>query len=35
MNVFVGEDPICDRETLADKVAPGQKMFILQALSGG
>lgn len=35
VNVFVGEEPICDRDTLADKVAPGDKVFILQALSGG
>jgi sulfur-carrier protein len=35
VNVFVGEEPICDRESLADKVAPGDKVFILQALSGG
>ncbi len=30
-----GDEPICDRDSLADKVAPGDKMFILQALSGG
>lgn len=35
VNIFVGVEPICDRETLADKVAPGEKMHILQALSGG
>ena len=35
VNIFVVEEPICDRESLTDKVGPGDKMFILQALSGG
>jgi molybdopterin converting factor small subunit len=35
VNVFVREEPIYDRESLADKVAPGDKVHILQALSGG
>jgi molybdopterin synthase sulfur carrier subunit len=35
VNVFVGEEPICDREALSDEVSPGAEMFILQALSGG
>ncbi len=35
VNVFVGNDPICDRDALSDKVAPGDEIFILQALSGG
>jgi molybdopterin converting factor small subunit len=35
VNVFVGEDPICDREALSDKLSPGDEVFILQALSGG
>jgi molybdopterin synthase sulfur carrier subunit len=35
VNVFVGDAPICDRETLADKVSPDDRVFILQALSGG
>ncbi len=35
VNVFVREEPIYDRETLADKVAPGDKVHIMQALSGG
>ena len=35
VNVFVGEDPICDRETLADAVSPGDELYILQALTGG
>lgn len=35
VNVFVGQDPICDRETLADAVSPGDELFILQALTGG
>lgn len=35
VNVFVRDEPICDRDTLADRVAPGDRVFILQALSGG
>ncbi len=35
VNVFVREEPICDRESLADRVAPGDKVHVLQALSGG
>lgn len=35
VNVFVGEEPIYDREALSDKVSPDDKVFILQALSGG
>jgi sulfur-carrier protein len=35
VNVFVGNEPICDREGLGDKVAEGDEIFILQALSGG
>jgi sulfur-carrier protein len=35
VNVFVGEEPICDRDSLSDAVSPGDELFILQALSGG
>lgn len=35
VNVFVGNEPIYDRESLSDEVAEGQEVFILQALSGG
>ena len=35
VNVFVGEEPIADRETLGDPIAPDAKLYILQALSGG
>lgn len=35
VNVFVGTDPIRDRGTLADAVAPDDRISILQALSGG
>ena len=35
VNLFVREEPICDRETLSDKVSPDDKLFILQSLSGG
>ncbi len=35
VNVFVGGEPICDRDALGDAVSPGDEVFILQALSGG
>ncbi|HEX4456452.1 MAG TPA: MoaD/ThiS family protein [Polyangia bacterium] len=35
VNVFVGEEPISDREQLSDTVAADDKIFIMQALSGG
>lgn len=35
VNVFVREEPIFDRDALADEVAPDDKVHILQALSGG
>jgi hypothetical protein len=35
VNVFVREEPIYDRESLADAVGPEDKVHILQALSGG
>ena len=35
VNVFVGDEPICDREALSDAVSAGDEVFILQALSGG
>jgi sulfur-carrier protein len=35
VNIFVGEEPIFDRERLSDAVAASDKVFILQALSGG
>jgi molybdopterin converting factor small subunit len=35
VNVFVGDEPIVDRDHLADKLSPGDRVFIIQALSGG
>ena len=35
VNVFVGNEPICDREALGDAVSTADEIFILQALSGG
>jgi hypothetical protein len=35
VNIFVGEEPIRDRERLGDALTPDGKVFILQALSGG
>ena len=35
VNIFVGEEPIHDREALGDRLGPGTPVFIVQALSGG
>jgi hypothetical protein len=35
VNVFVGDEPLHDRERLGDPLAADDKVFILQALSGG
>jgi hypothetical protein len=35
VNVFVGEEPVRDRERLSDPLRPDARLFILQALSGG
>ena len=35
VNIFVADEPIRDRTQLSDTVAPGDRIFILQALSGG
>lgn len=35
VNVFVGDEPIGDRERLGDQLRPSDRVFILQALSGG
>lgn len=35
VNIFVGDAPVSDRATLGDPVAPGERVLILQALSGG
>ena len=35
VNIFIGEDLIQDQETLSDPVGEGDRVFILQALSGG
>lgn len=35
VNVFVGDEPIRDRARLSDALRPDDKVFILQALSGG
>ena len=35
VNVFIGDERIADRVRLSDRVPPGGKVFILQALSGG
>lgn len=35
VNIFVGEEPIADRERLTDPLTPTARVFILQALSGG
>jgi hypothetical protein len=33
--VFIGDQPVRDRATLTDPVAPDERVLILQALSGG
>ena len=35
VNIFVGDEPIRDRAHLGDPVSPTDRVFILQALSGG
>jgi hypothetical protein len=35
VNIFVGEEPIRDRQNLGDALRPEDQVFILQALSGG
>jgi len=35
VNIFVGERRVADRATLSDAVEPGERVLILQALSGG
>jgi molybdopterin converting factor small subunit len=35
VNVFVDEELIRDRQRLGDRLAPGARVFFLQALSGG
>lgn len=35
VNIFVGEEPIRDRDALSDRLEPATPVFIVQALSGG
>jgi molybdopterin converting factor small subunit len=35
VNIFVGDEPIHDREKLADPLQTDDRVLILQALSGG
>jgi sulfur-carrier protein len=35
VNIFIGDEPVRDRERLGDALAPDARLFILQALSGG
>jgi hypothetical protein len=35
VNVFIGDEPVRDRERLGDALATDDRVFILQALSGG
>ncbi|MBP9202610.1 MAG: MoaD/ThiS family protein [Kofleriaceae bacterium] len=35
VNVFIGDEPVADRAALSDALAPTDRVFILQALSGG
>jgi molybdopterin synthase sulfur carrier subunit len=35
VNIFIEEELLADRAKLTDRVAPGARVFIMQALSGG
>jgi hypothetical protein len=35
VNIFVGDERIVDREALSDRLQPGVRVLIMQALSGG
>lgn len=35
VNIFIGDERIRDRTTLTDPVGPDERVFIIQALSGG
>jgi hypothetical protein len=35
VNVFVDSERINDRKRLSDRVEPGQRVYVMQALSGG
>jgi hypothetical protein len=35
VNLFVGEEPVRDREKLSDALSPDARVFVMQALSGG
>jgi molybdopterin synthase sulfur carrier subunit len=35
VNMFIGEERVQDRAKLTDRVEPGSRVFIMQALSGG
>lgn len=35
VNIFVGDDMICDRGKLSDRLEADSRVFIAQALSGG
>jgi sulfur carrier protein ThiS len=35
VNIFVEEERIADRQRLTDRLQPGSRVFIIQALSGG
>jgi molybdopterin converting factor small subunit len=33
--VYIGREPVCDRERLSDPVDGGAEIYVLQALTGG
>jgi len=35
VNIFIGQERIVDRRTLTDRISPGTRVLIMQALSGG
>lgn len=35
VNLFIGQDRVVDRQNLTDRIAPGTRVLVMQALSGG
>jgi hypothetical protein len=35
VNAYIGTEPVRDRFRLSDPIAPGDRLYIMQALSGG
>lgn len=35
VNLFIGQERVIDRRHLSDRIAPGTRVLVMQALSGG